>query len=196
MPAHRRVDVQPHVLASGRSRRSSGVGSNAIDEWCRGWRTRRTAPGRRRGRRRSSRRGRRVASRTSSSCGTMRMRSVPMPAMRRPFSMLEWACGGGVGDEPRGVAVGVDRAVGRPPAGRQDRRRASPRSPSPGSRRRRARSSSGTARAGRAARPSSRASASRARCTPGEVTQLMPCTPSPADSSSPRIDGYDVFAGK
>ena len=30
----------------------------------------------------------------------------------------------------------------------------------------------------------------------GDVTQLMPCTPSPAVSSSPRIDGYDVFDGK
>ena len=30
----------------------------------------------------------------------------------------------------------------------------------------------------------------------GDVTQLMPCTPSPAASSSPRIDGYDVFDGK
>ena len=30
----------------------------------------------------------------------------------------------------------------------------------------------------------------------GDVTQLMPCTPSPAHSSSPRIDGYDVFDGK
>ena len=26
------------------------------------------------------------------SWGTMRIRSVPMPAMRSPFSMLEWAC--------------------------------------------------------------------------------------------------------
>ena len=30
----------------------------------------------------------------------------------------------------------------------------------------------------------------------GEVTQLIPCTPSPADSSSPRIDGNDVLDGK
>ncbi len=30
----------------------------------------------------------------------------------------------------------------------------------------------------------------------GEVTQLMPCTPRPADSSSPRIDGYETFDGK
>ena len=30
----------------------------------------------------------------------------------------------------------------------------------------------------------------------GEVTQLMPWTPSPADNNSPRIEGYDVFDGK
>ena len=30
----------------------------------------------------------------------------------------------------------------------------------------------------------------------GDVTQLIPCTPRPADSSSPRIDGYVVFDGK
>ncbi len=30
----------------------------------------------------------------------------------------------------------------------------------------------------------------------GDVTQLIPWTPSPADSSSPRIDGYVVFDGK
>ena len=38
----------------------------------------------------------------------------------------------GVGDEPGRVAVVVDGAAGRPPARRQARRRASPRSPSPG----------------------------------------------------------------
>ena len=30
----------------------------------------------------------------------------------------------------------------------------------------------------------------------GDVTQLMPCTPSPADSNSPRIEGYVVLDGK
>ena len=30
----------------------------------------------------------------------------------------------------------------------------------------------------------------------GDVTQLIPWTPSPAASSSPRIDGYVVFDGK
>ena len=30
----------------------------------------------------------------------------------------------------------------------------------------------------------------------GDVTQLIPWTPRPADSSSPRIDGNEVFDGK
>ncbi|MEZ5251779.1 MAG: hypothetical protein R2713_22005 [Ilumatobacteraceae bacterium] len=30
----------------------------------------------------------------------------------------------------------------------------------------------------------------------GLVTQLMPCTPRPADASSPRIDAYELLPGK
>ena len=30
----------------------------------------------------------------------------------------------------------------------------------------------------------------------GDVTQLIPLTPSPADSSSPRIAAWELFAGK
>ena len=74
---------------------------------------------------------------------------------------------GAVGDEPAGVAVGVDAAAGRPPSCRQDG--------DEGGLARRAlddaaagrRSSIRIAQGGRAARASSRASASRPPCTPG-----------------------------
>ena len=71
-----------------------------------------------------------------------------------------------------------------------------PRSPTRGSRRRRSRSSSGSV----SGRPSSSCIQSTISVSTsvhaGLVTQLMPCTPRPAVSRSPRIAGYDELAGK
>ena len=192
---HRRIDVQPHVLAFAdrsdlgcrieRHRRRGAVG-RAHEE---------RHAGRRRGRRRSSLRGRRVASRRSSSCGTMRMRSVPIPAMRRPFSMPEcaWAVAYATSREVS-PSVLTAPSVARQRAARIATSTASLAEPwitpppcSLVERNRSGRSSSSIIQSSISVSSSVHA---------GEVTQLMPCTPSPADSSSPRIDEYDVFAGK
>ena len=102
----------------------------------------------------------------------------------------------GVGDEPRRVAVAVDRAAGRPPARRQDghQRRLARRALDHAAAGRRSSSGSASGRSSSSTIQSSISVSSSVHA--GDVTQLMPCTPSPAASSSPRIDGYDVFDGK
>ena len=70
-----------------------GVGSNAIDDvvpWRRADEERHEPGGPVGG----DRRGQRVGphGERARRGRTVRSRSVPMPAMRRPFSMLEWAC--------------------------------------------------------------------------------------------------------
>ena len=99
----------------------------------------------------------------------------------------------GVGDERVVSPSGLTAPARRPPARRQDRhqRRLAGRALDHAAAGRR--SSSGT----RSGRPSSSAIQSSISVSSsvhaGDVTQLMPCTPRPAASSSPRIDGYDVL---
>ncbi len=70
----------------------AGVGSNAIDDVvpCVEQTKNGTSPSRRSAAIISASASARIAN--ESSWGTMRIRSVPTPAIRRPFSMLEWAC--------------------------------------------------------------------------------------------------------
>jgi hypothetical protein len=68
----------------------SGVGSNAIDDvvpWVAPTKNG-TSPAARSASIASARASARIAN--DPSWGTIRSRSVPMPAMRRPFSTLEW----------------------------------------------------------------------------------------------------------
>ena len=101
----------------------------------------------------------------------------------------------GVGDEARRVAVGLTA----PPVARQRAARIATSvaslaepwiTPPP----------SGLSLRKRSGRPSSStiqsSTSDSSSVQAGDVTQLMPCTPSPAASSSPRIDAYDVFDGK
>ena len=126
--------------------------------------------------------------------GTMRIRSVPTPAMRSPFSMLECAC-----DVEYATSVDVSPSpLTAPPAPATARQH--------GHQRRLARraldhpAAGGLVERKRSGRPSSSSIQSSTSVSSsvhaGPVTQLMPCTPSPAASSSPRIDGYEVFDGK
>ena len=144
----------------------SGVGSNASDEV-----VPRVAQTKN-GTRPRSRSSAIIASRAStrmanaSSWGTVRIRSVPMPAMRKPLLDARVGLRRGVGDEPGGVAVGVDRAGRRPPPRGEDRHqhgfagRALDHPAAQLARR------PERVRERRAARSSSRASASRVRCRP------------------------------
>ena len=77
---------------AGRSRRSRGPGRRPWSRWCPRWRRRRRAGARRRGPRRWRPPARRAAWRSRRRASTRRRLSVPMPAMRTPFSMDEWAC--------------------------------------------------------------------------------------------------------
>ena len=195
--AHRRVDVQPQPAAAADrgDRRASGRTPSTTS--CRASSRRRTAPARRPGRPSiSSPPARPGAIANAASWATMRRCVGADAGDAQPLLDARVRLRRGVGDEARRVAVDVHRPAGRPPPRRQDRRPASPRSPSPGSPRRRRRCRSGSGRAGRAARPSSRASASPARCTPATSPSSCPAPRGRPSSSSPRIDGYDVFDGK
>ncbi len=184
-----------HTCSRSQIAPTSGVGSNAIDEvvpW---------VVHTKNGSRPASRSAAIIASRAPgciakfASCGTMRMRSVPIPAMRRPFSMPEcaWAVAYATSREVS-PSVLTAPSVARQRAARIATSTASLAEPwitpppcSLVERNRSGRSSSSIIQSSISVSSSVHA---------GEVTQLMPCTPSPADSSSPRIDEYDVFAGK
>ena len=172
--AHRRVDVQPHVLAPADLRRSPASGRTPSTTSCRGWRRRRTARARRRGRRRSSSASAsgRIANVPSwARCGSGRCRCRRCAGPSR--------CSSGPATWRRRRAVVVSPSVlTAPPVARHRADRmatsvaslAEPWITPPPVRARRAE----RARGGRAARPSSRASASRARCTPATSPSSCP----------------------
>ena len=130
-----------------------------------------------------------------SSCGTTRRRSVPIPAMRRPFSMLLCACDVAYATR-RDASPSVLTAplVMRHRAARIDANVASLADPwiTP--------PPLGLVERNCSGNPSSSCIQSTINVSTsvhaGPVTQLMPCTPSPAVSRSPRIAGYDELAGK